>query len=346
MSGEAAAAALPPAWVGSVHNRRVLRYALGVTLAMTVSGAAAWDLAFICPVLAGLLLSLPVPLTLRGGLGFVLMMAIAMGLSFVFGVLLIPYPLVLLGLLAVVLFRIFYAAAGNAQPFFILWLVIGFSTTPLITMISSHAGWIMTVSFVLSAAVAVMTVFIVQTFLPDSPRPAAVAPAPRPVPERSARIRSAAISTLTVWPLLALFFAMQWTSYVDVTIYAAVLAISADLKAGFKSGLAIIVANIGGALITFVMFNLLVALPQLWFFALLTLLVTLFMGQRKFSDAPTAALYSTALSGILIIIGESTGYTMLAGTKITTRMFQIIMAVVYIVVMFGLLESLWKRRQG
>jgi len=159
------------------------------------------------------------------------------------------------------------------------------------------------------------------------------------------RIRSAAISTLTVWPLLALFFAMQWTSYVDVTIYASVLAISAELKAGFKKGLAIIVANIGGALITFVMFNLLVTLPQLWFFTLLTLLVTLFMGQHKFSNTPTAALYSTALSGILIIIGESTGYTMLAGTKITTRMFQIIVAVVYIVLMFSLLESLWKRRQ-
>ena len=349
MSGEAAAPALSPDWADSVRNRRVLRYALGVTLAMTISGAVAWDLAFICPVMAGMLLSVPVPLTLRAGLGTVLMITVAMGISFVLSVLLLPYPLVFLGVLAVALFRIFYAASGRAQPLFILWLVIGFCTTPLITMISSRAGWVMTVSFVISSIVAMLSTFVVQTLLPDPPQPLALArggpPTPKPVPARPARIRRAAISTMTVWPLLAFFFALQLTSYVDVVIYAAVLAISADLKAGFRNGLAIIVANIGGALITVVMFNLLVALPQLLFFALLTLLITLWLGQGKFSDAPTAGLYSTALSGILIIIGESTGYTMLAGTKIYTRMFQIIVAVTYIVVMFGLLESLWKGRE-
>ena len=347
MSGEAVAPALSPTWANSVRYRRVLRYALGVTLAMTISGAVGWDLAFICPVMAGMLLSVPIPLTLRAGLGSVLMIAIAMGLSYVFSILLLPYPLIFLGVLAVTLFQIFYAASGHAQPLFILWLIIGFCTTPLITMISTHAGWITTVSFVISAVVAMLSAFIMQTFLPDPPRPVAVtsAPAPKPLPEPSTRIRRAAISTMTVWPLLAFFIALQLTSYVDVVIYAAVLAISADLRVGFKSGLAIIVANIGGALITIVMFNLLVVVPKLWFFALLTLLLTLTLGQGKFSDSPIAGLYNTALSGILIIIGESTGYTMLAGTKIYTRLFQIIVAVTYIVLMFGLLESLWKRKE-
>ena len=347
MSGNAAAATLLPARSDIIRNRRVLRYAFGVTLSVVIVGIHPWEFSsFLCPLLTGLLLSSPVPLTLGAGFGFVLMMAVAMGFFFIFSVVLASYPLVFLGVLALVLFLIFYAATGNAQPLFILWMVIGISSIPLLTFVSRHLGWLMTASFVISAAVAVLTTFIIQTLLPDPPTPPRAAPVPRSVPGRSARIRGAAISTMTIWPLLALCFAMGWTDYLDVPIYAAVLAITANLQAGFKKGLAIVVANIGGALISLAMYNLLVALPELWFYSLLMLLVTLALGQGKFSQAPTAGLYGTALSGILIILGESTGYSIIAGVKIYSRLFQIIVAATYIVLMFALLENLWKPKEG
>ncbi len=330
-----------------IRNRLVLRYAFGVTLSVTIVGIHSWEFgSFLCPLLTGLLLSSPVPLTLGAGLGFVLMMVFAMGFFFLYTVVLAPYPVVFLGMLALILFCIFYAATGNAKPLLILWMVIGVSSIPLLTIVSRHLGWVMAASFMISAAVAVMVTFTVQTLLPDPPTPLSAAPAPgRPTPGPSARFRGAAISTMTIWPLLALCFAMGWTSYVDVPIYAAVLAITADSQMGLKKGLAIVVANIGGALVSLAMFNLLVALPELWFYSLLMLLVTLLLAPGKFSDAPTAGLYGTALSGILIIIGESTGYSIMAGVKIYTRLFQIIVAATYIVLMFGLLESLWKRKE-
>ncbi len=345
MSGNVAAT-LPKVRTDIIRNRRVLRYALGVTLSVTVFGIHSWEFgSFLCPLLTGMLLSSPVPLTLGAGLGFVLMMVFAMGFFFLYTVVLAPYPVIFLGVLALVLFSIFYAATGNAKPVLILWMVIGVSSIPLLTIVSRHLGWVMAASFMISAAVAVMVTFTVQTLLPDPPTPLNAAPAPRPTPGRSARIRGAAISTITIWPLLALCFTMGWTDYLDVPIYAAVLAISADLQAGLKKGLAIVVANIGGALVSLAMYNLLVALPELWFYSLLMLLVTLLLAPGKFSDAPTAGLYGTALSGILIIMGESTGYSIMAGVKIYLRLFQIIVAATYIVLIFGLLESLWKRKE-
>ncbi len=345
MSGNAAAT-LPLFRTDIIRNRRVLRYALGVTLSVIIAGIHCWEFgSFLCPLLTGLLLSSPVPLTLGAGIGFVLMMVVAMGFFFIISVVLASYPMVFLGLLALILFCIFYAATGNAKPVLILWMVIGVSSIPLLTIVSRHLGWVMAASFMISAAVAVMVTFIVQTLLPDPSVPVNAAPAPRPTPHSSARFRSAAVSTMTIWPLLALCFTMGWTDYVDVPIYAAVLAITADSQMGLKKGLAIVVANIGGALVSLTMFNLLVALPELWFYSLLMLLVTLLLAPGKFSDGPSAGLYGTALSGILIIMGESTGYSIMAGVKIYLRLFQIIVAATYIVLMFGLLESLWKQKE-
>jgi len=347
MSGSSATTTLTLVEADSLRNRRVIRYAVGVTAAMTLAVAVAWPLAFICPVLVGLLLSLPAPLTLRNGAAFVALVAVAMGLSFVASALLLPYPEIFLAVLALVLFQIFHAASGTTNPLFVLWLVVGFCATPLVMLESTRAGWMLTVSFTASAAVAVVLTFLAQTLMPDPPceAPTTAARPLRPVPDRKTRIRNAAIGTLTVWPLLAAFMALNLTGDVTIVLYAAVMAITADLRAGVKWGLAFVVANIGGAAVTLVIYNLVVAVTDLAFLAALVLLTTLALGRRKFSDNPTASLYSTALNGILIITAESTTYAVQAGAKITTRLGQMILAVVYIVIMFDVLQGLWKGKE-
>jgi hypothetical protein len=76
------------------------------------------------------------------------------------------------------------------------------------------------------------------------------------------------------------------------------------------------------------------------------LLTTLLIGQRRFSDAPNAGLYGSAMNTVLIIIGGVTTSTGEAGAEIYVRITQIIVAVIYIVVALGLLESLWKRKES
>jgi uncharacterized membrane protein YhaH (DUF805 family) len=87
-----------------------------------------------------------------------------------------------------------------------------------------------------------------------------------------------------------------------------------------------------------------VAVPEFGFFIVLMLLTTLLIGQRRFSDAPTAGLYGSAMNTVLIVIGGVTTSTGEAGAEIYVRITQIIIAVIYIVVSLGLLESLWKRK--
>jgi hypothetical protein len=346
MCAEIAAPALPAADVETLRTRRILRFAIGITLGMALATGIAWPLSFLTPVLIGLLLSSPAPLTLRAGVGFVAIIAVAMGASFVFSVVFLSYPVVSLGLIGLLLFRIFYAASGDAHPLSILWMVVGLCVIPLVTLTSAQAGATAAVFITIGAAVAVALVLVVQGLIPDPVvSSAAVAPpTPKSIPEASERFRSAAISTLAVWPLLVFFYAFQLTGDLLVLIYAAILSISANLQAGLKGGTALIVANVGGGVVTILIYNLLVAVPDFGFFIVLMLLTTLLIGQRRFSDAPTAGLYGSAMNTVLIVIGGVTTSTGEAGAKIYVRIAQIIIAVIYIVVSLGLLENLWKRK--
>ena len=346
MCAEIAAPALATADVETLRTRRILRFAVGITLGMALATGIAWPLSFLTPVLVGLLLSSPAPLSLRAGVGFVAITAVAMGASFVFSVVFLSYPVVFLALIGLLLFRVFYAASGDAHPLSILWMVVGFCAIPLVTLTSAQAGSIVAVYITIGAAVAVAVALLVQGLIPDPvvPSAAAAPPTPKPTPEASERFRSAAISTLAVWPLLVFFYVFQLTGDLLVLIFAAILAISANLQAGFKGGIALIIANLGGGVVTILIFNLLVAVPEFGFFVVLMLLTTLLIGQRRFSDAPTAALYGSAMNTVLIVIGGITTSTGEAGAEIYVRITQIIIAVIYIVVALGLLESLWKRK--
>ena len=95
MCAEIAAPALPAADVETLRTRRILRFAIGITLGMALATGIAWPLSFLSPVLVGLLLSSPARLSLRAGVGFVAIIAVAMGASFVFSVVFLSYPVVL-----------------------------------------------------------------------------------------------------------------------------------------------------------------------------------------------------------------------------------------------------------
>ena len=73
---------------------------------------------------------------------------------------------------------------------------------------------------------------------------------------------------------------------------------------------------------------------------LLTLLAGLVFGERVFSGKPAAPLYGMAFSTLLLIIGSVTSGTGDAGAEVYTRVFQIIVAVLYVVFAFGLIDRL------
>ena len=78
---------------------------------------------------------------------------------------------------------------------------------------------------------------------------------------------------------------------------------------------------------------------------LVTLLVGLVFGTLVYSNKPTAKLYGMAFSTLLLVIASTTasGSTE-AESKVYTRVAQIIISVVYVVMAFGVADRFVRRK--
>ena len=97
------------------------------------------------------------------------------------------------------------------------------------------------------------------------------------------QIRSAAISTLVVLPVIIVFFTLKMTNELLVLLFIAMLAQQPDVKIGVKGSMALIIGNTAGGVAAIVFYNLLIAVPEYVFLILLTILFSLFFGEKIFS---------------------------------------------------------------
>jgi len=327
---------------------RVLRYALGSALALTAAMAAAWPLAVLVPVLAQSLLGSSAPRPgLRDGLAFVGIVALACGAALLLSKWLLPYPAVFVLAMALVLFRIFHAKESGAPPLLIVLLLVAFMILPLFAGVSYRLAVVMAEGLVFAAAMTIALVLVVHSVLPDPPL-AATAQARGPGVETTpnGRVVNATLSTLVVLPIFLVFHLYELFGALVTLVYVALLSQQPSFAANFKAGKAMLVGNAMGGVAAIAAYELLVVVPELGFLFLLTLLFGLFFGARHFSDRPTAPLFGMAFSTVLLIVGTSTGSEEGAGGKVLTRIAFVFLAVLYVVVAFGLIGHLRKRSDG
>ena len=112
-----------------------------------------------------------------------------------------------------------------------------------------------------------------------------------------------------------------------------------DFSTGAAGGRALIGANLGGGLVALLFYQLLDASPTYPFLvAGLTALALLF-GRRIFSNRPTAPLYGSAFSTVLILIGGGTGqFGGDTGSGFYQRIALIFLSVCYVVGALSLLQ--------
>jgi hypothetical protein len=338
-------------WQLDMRGLRILRYALGSTIAMTVAMGINWQLSFLAAVLSLSFLASPAPApSLKQGVGFVLTIAVACLAGLMLGKYLLSYPLVYVPFTGLVLFRLFYFMASGRSPLLTTWLLIALLVIPLITITSPAIANMVAVGILISAAATVCVVWLTHGLLPDPPEahssnaPAGAAPKP-PVPPADERFITAAISTLVVLPLFVLFYSFKLQSPLLVLIFVALLSAQPGFATNFKAGAALIIGNSIGGAAAILMYEVLAAAPEFYFFIIVTFLAGLLFGARVFSDKPTAKLYAMAFSTLLLVIGSTTASgTGEAGSKVYTRVAQITISVVYVVMAFGVADRFIRRR--
>jgi hypothetical protein len=350
--GAALAPAANASWLTDERTRRIVRFALGTTLGSGFAHLIGFELAFLVPILIGMLLASPAPRpSLRAGLAFVVPIALAALLGVLLTRYFLQYRVMFLLMEFLVLYRIFYALAGGAAALRMVWLIIASLIIPLMGMASIGLSVGVALGLVKGSVIAVGVIWLSFGILPDPPSEGEApsggldAKPAKQIPPPAARAAYSRRSVTVVFPVVVVFFYLALTSDAVILVYVGLLSLSPSFAAGWTQGKSMITANLIGGLTAIVLYELLVVYPTIWMFALLTLVVGLTFGNVIFSTRPIAPMFKSAFNAVMILVGMSVTITGAdAASKFYTRIVQIIMAVVYVAVAFGFLEYLQRKR--
>ncbi len=322
----------------------VFRYVLGSAFIMAVTALLNYDLAYLTAVLGlGYMAPGAKPLTLKQGIGFVLILAALTFLAVMFASAFQLYALVYLPLLLLTLLWLYYT---DKLPMMVkLFALISIVLIPFLSIDSTAIGAYIATILVFNAFMAILLTQLVFMIFPlcEADQKFLKEKAEAPKQSRQQRYVYAVKILCILSPLIVFYYLFQWSSSVLILTFVTILTVSPAF-ANPKVGLVMIVANTLGGLFGILAYELLVMAPSFVFMMLLILLVGFVFGQKLFSDSKYAGIYGSAFSTFLLILGSVTASEDEAGAKVWDRVIQIALAVIYVVVAFGLLDRLTKRK--
>ena len=323
-------------------SRPVLRYVIGSTFIVAVTALMNYDLAYLTSVLAlGYLAPGAKPLTLKQGLDFILALILITGLTVVFSELFLDYTLVFMPLLALGLLWLYFTdkLSGMVKLFLLISLII----IPFVSIDSGAIGGFVAVRLVFNAFMAIILSQIAFLVFPLSEADAIFAKEQKDANKQSEKERFtyAVHIILIILPVLLLFYMFKLSSSVLILTFIAILSMSPAL-ANPKVGMVMIIANVLGGVFAILAYRFLVLVPNFTFMILLTLCVGLLFGNRLFSKHKLAVVFGSGFSTFLLILGSVTSSDAEAVDKVWSRIIQIAIAVIYVVVAFAILDRFKK----
>ncbi|MGI9484069.1 MAG: DUF2955 domain-containing protein [Hyphomicrobiales bacterium] len=325
-------------------KRAALRFGAGVSSAFVVSQILAWPLCFIMPIFVAMFLQAPAQVPLNVVYRLILKTAGILALGLFISLVFLPYPLVFSVITVSGLFLIFRLGATGSSPLLVVIALIAILLIPVLVLGDSDVAasvtmWLL-IDFILGISVAGFFFYLI----PVERRPDAPAATPAPLPENEVIARSFRM-TLVVAPLALGFLMFGWSSVLTL-IMAAILAQQLSAATGLQSGLALLVANMAGALVAWLVYNILVAAPSMPLMAGLTAFVAFATGVCFFSNIKALKLAGSANNAYLVLLGGSLApFSDDVETKITQRIYLIALAVAYVVIVFQVIEGLRTRKK-
>lgn len=321
-----------------------LRYVLGSAFIVGVTALMNYDLAYLTAVLAlGYLAPGAKPLGFKQAGGFVVILFLINVFALVFTEVFLDYPMVFMPLLALLLLQLYYT--DKLAKMVKLFALVSILVIPFVSIESNAIGAFVASKLVFNAFMAIVLSQLVFWVFPICEADLSYEKKANEAVKISERDRlvQAINIMLVVLPVLILFYMYNWSSGMLILIFISILSMSPELSSP-KVGLVMIVANIFGGLFGIIAYKLLVMVPNFVYMILIILTVGFFFAQRVFSDRKTAGVFGSAFSTFLLILGSVTSSDDEAGEKVWVRVIQIAIAVTYVVLAFGLLNYILKRK--
>jgi hypothetical protein len=323
----------------SDNSRFIFRYAVGATLMVAFAMGFNWKLGFIVPVLGlSFLASGENAPSLKKGLAFVIIISIAslIGLFLSYAFLGIPIIHVLVTFL--LLLHVFYSTA--VAPSEKVWLIITVLVIPNVALLSPDIAGLISMLLMFYALMAVVLVWLTFLIIPfkrrfKDPRKADIVS----IPDKNQRFVYAITTTLVIMPVYLMFYYFELTGSLLILIFIALLSMQPAFAKDFKGGVALILGNLIGGIASIIVYEILTVVPVFGYFLILVFLTGLLLGRQLFGTKKAAPLFGMAFSTFLLIICSVTGMSSNdASSKLWSRVIQIMIAVIYVVTAFGLIN--------
>ncbi|TVZ41202.1 Protein of unknown function (DUF2955) [Alteromonadaceae bacterium 2753L.S.0a.02] len=333
------------------QQRRQLRLAIGVTLAMTLAVTAAWPLAFIAIILTCSLMSSEKPcMTIKQGGELLSVIIVVVGFGLLVSSLFADTPLLCIAVVAVCLLNAFFLNTGGLNSLLVTLLLITITLLPLMAQQSYGLALLVSVGLFIGVVTALCINWLLHALIPDVEQQPENPQDPleiNSVQTLDKRIQQARNSLVAVLPVVIAVYSFELTNSALVMIFAVILAQNPDLQAGYKGCMGLLLGNTLGGLIAVLIYALLTLVPSLSFLVLMTFVFASLCAQRIFSAHRMAPVASMVLSTICLLIGSVLlGDGTSAGEKFIVRIFQIFIVTLYVVGAFSLLTLDWKTILG
>lgn len=329
-----------------LQSIRIMRFAVGVTLAVAIASAVEWPLAFLVPILTSVFLAMPLPMIpLKVGLANMLYTVAAFSIGLVFTLLLLPFPLAYMPMLALVLFNLYYMLNRGGSFWFVLMSLLAVLILPLLGNTDEGLAKGFAFGFVFSGWITIFMLWLAHLLVPDPVGSPQLPKKPGLQPGYSLPAAQAALkSTVVVLPIVIFFITFEFTGQLLVLVFAAIFTLSPEVSKGKAAGVSSMKSTVIGGLYAFVFYALIVAVPEYHFFVVLMFLTTLFFASNIFSDKPAAKYYASAFSTLYILVNSSLAEDADFTSAFLLRFLFILLATVYVVFSLMVFERYWPQR--
>lgn len=333
--------------LSSPQQIRALRYAVGVTIATALAFGIAWPLSFLFPVLSAVMLAFPVPKpTLAQGLRNMRDSLFAFGVGFLVTQFILPHTVIYIPVLALLLFHSYYHLNRGGSFWLVLMLLICLLVMPMLAGVHEGLAIEVVSGLVVSSWFTICLLWLAHYIVPDLPGDQSMPAAKGYQPGYSAPAAVFAFkSTLVALPIALIFIANNWTSQVLVMVFAAIFTLSPDLDKGKEAGLNSITSTLIGGLAAFIVYWLLVAVPEYFFLVMLMLLVSLMFGAAINSATPVAKYLPSAMVAMIILVNSSLAEDVSFTDVFLKRILFISMAAIYVVITLRVLDAFWPKKE-
>jgi hypothetical protein len=318
-------------------DRRILRFAIGVTMAFAFAQLAAWPMAQLAPVFVAILLQDAGPLSLR---------KVLISLAIVYGSLvagysvayaLSGYPIILISVFALMVFCFYYVLLrSGAHLLAIIGMLLGTLVMPILVQLLPEVAWVGGFGLLVNFAVAMFIAWISYAIIPA--RPFQDDDSHATLAHHEA-VPIAATIAIVCAPLLIAFLMFGWKDIL-IMVYAAIFATAMTSAAGIQQGWNSTIANlVFGGLAMLVVYEIVVMVPSAPFMVVLMFLVCVIFGRGIFGGGKWAAMWASGFIGFLILLGGAfLSDGVVTSEKVFSRVIQISLAAAYVAFAYGIVD--------